>query len=75
MLATAVTIIFATNVLAREINGSAYVRDRDKIVVSGTPVRLDGVDAPETYNRYGRESKTFKQRLLRGKTLTCELNG
>lgn len=75
VLCAAITTIFATSVLAREINGSAYVRDGDTIVVSGTPVRLNGIDAPETSNRYGREAKTFMQRLLRGKNVTCDLNG
>lgn len=60
---------------AREITGTAYVRDADTVVVAGTPVRLNGVDAPETSNRYGREAKTYMERLLRGKTVTCNLNG
>jgi micrococcal nuclease len=62
-------------VAAREISGTAYVRDADTIVVGGTPVRLNGVDAPENSNRYGREATTFMGRLLRGATVTCDLNG
>ncbi|RFP88355.1 thermonuclease family protein [Rhodobacteraceae bacterium 63075] len=60
---------------AREVRGSAYVRDADTVVVGGTPVRLNGVDAPETSNRYGRAAKSFMERLLRGRTVICDLNG
>lgn len=35
------------------------VRDVDTIVVAGTPVRLNGVDGPETSTRVGREAHTF----------------
>lgn len=60
---------------ARQIDGTAYVRDADTIVVGGTAVRLNGVDAPETSNRYGRDAKSFMVRLLRGKKVICDLNG
>ena len=72
------TVVFSlgiTSASARQIDGSAYVRDADTIVVSGTPVRLNGVDAPEVSNRYGRAAKTFMERLLRGERVVCELNG
>jgi micrococcal nuclease len=65
----------ATAVEARQVTGTSYVRDADTVVVAGIPVRLNGVDAPETSNRYGREAKSFMERLLRGQTVTCELNG
>lgn len=58
---------------ARDVTGTAYVRDADTIVVSGTAVRLEGVDAPETSNRYGRDAKAFMERLLRGRTVLCDL--
>ena len=67
--------VTATAVDARQITGAAYVRDADTVVVAGTPVRLNGIDAPETSNRYGREAKAFMERLLRGQTITCDLNG
>jgi len=60
---------------ARQIDGTAYVRDADTIVVGGTPVRLNGVDAPETSTRYGRTAKSFMERLLRGERVVCDLNG
>lgn len=60
---------------ARQIDGTAYVRDADTIVVAGTPVRLNGVDAPEISTRYGRTATAFLERLLRGEEVVCELNG
>src|SRR6056297_929911 len=51
------------------------VRDVDTIVVAGTPVRLNGVDGPETSNRYGRAAKAFMSRLVGGKVVTCNLTG
>ncbi|WP_198020770.1 thermonuclease family protein [Roseicyclus elongatus] len=57
----------AGDATAREISGTAYIRDADTIVVSGIPVRLNGIDAPENSNRYGREATRCIERLLRGK--------
>lgn len=66
---------FAAGANSREVKGTAYVRDADTVVVAGTPVRLNGVDAPETSNRYGRAAKAFMERLLRGRIVTCVLTG
>lgn len=60
---------------ARQIDGTASVRDADTIVVSGTPVRLNGIDAPETSTRQGRAAKAFMERLVRGEQVVCDLNG
>jgi endonuclease YncB( thermonuclease family) len=51
------------------------VRDVDTIVVAGTPIRLNGMDGPETSTRIGREARTFMTSLVRGETVTCQLNG
>lgn len=51
------------------------VRDVDTIVVAGVPVRLNGLDGPETSTRIGREARTFMTRLVRGEIVTCQLNG
>jgi len=78
-LLTVVAIVIGlqttTPASAREISGTAYVRDADTIVVAGTPIRLNGIDAPENSNRYGREATSFMERLLRGENVTCLLNG
>ncbi|SLN29520.1 thermonuclease family protein [Ruegeria meonggei] len=68
---TAASFILATTALA----GGTYVRDADTIVVDGTPVRLNGVDAPELGTRSGRNAKRWMVNYLRGKTVTCDLNG
>jgi micrococcal nuclease len=74
-LSFAAIALTASEANAREVSGRAYVRDADTIVVAGTPIRLNGVDAPENSNRYGREATAFMQRLLQGATVTCDLNG
>jgi len=51
------------------------VRDVDTIVVSGTPVRLNGLDGPELSTRVGKDAALFMRRLVGGKIVTCELNG
>ncbi|MCZ8170918.1 MAG: thermonuclease family protein [Brevundimonas sp.] len=60
----------------RAIEGRVtLVRDVDTIVVAGIPVRLNGLDGPETASRIGREARAFMNRLVRGETVTCRLNG
>ncbi|OUD08483.1 nuclease [Marivivens niveibacter] len=68
-------LLASTQVIARDVTGTARVRDADTIVVAGVPVRLNGIDAPELGTRYGRDGKYFMERLLRGRNVTCELNG
>ncbi len=54
---------------------SLHVRDADTIEVSGTPVRLNGVDAPELGTKAGRDAKRWMVNYLRGKSIECDLNG
>ncbi|GAB5432156.1 MAG: hypothetical protein EpisKO_15260 [Epibacterium sp.] len=56
-------------------SASLHVRDADTIVVDGTPVRLNGVDAPELKSSAGKDAKRWVVNYLRGKSITCELNG
>lgn len=53
--------------------GAAQIRDADTIVVDGTPVRLQGVDAPELGTRAGQAAKRWMVHFLRGKEVRCEL--
>lgn len=71
------SFLLAVPVLAdRTIEGRVtVVRDVDTIVVAGTPVRLNGLDGPETSTRVGREARAFMVRLVRGETVICQLNG
>ena len=75
MLILILLALLSSPAFARDVSGRAQVRDGDTIVVSGTPVRLNGVDAPETSNRLGRQAKAFMERLVRGRLVECELNG
>jgi endonuclease YncB( thermonuclease family) len=63
---------FADRILEGRVT---VVRDVDTIVVAGTPVRLNGLDGPETSTRIGREARSFMTRLVRGETVVCQLNG
>ena len=38
-------------------------------------MRPNGVDGPETSNRYGRDAKAFMQRLVMGQEVVCTLTG
>ncbi|MEX0319021.1 MAG: thermonuclease family protein [Ruegeria sp.] len=60
---------------APAIAGGVHVRDADTIVVSGTPVRLQGVDAPELDTAAGRDARRWMVNHLRGKAVECNLNG
>lgn len=51
------------------------MRDADTIVVDGTPVRFQGVDAPELKTRAGKDAKRWTVNYLRGKKVTCDLTG
>ena len=60
----------------RTIEGRVtVVRDVETIVVAGTTVRLNGLDGPEISTRIGREARSFVTRLVRGETVTFQLNG
>ncbi len=51
------------------------VRDADTIVVQGTPVRFQGVDAPEMDTLAGQEARRWMVNYLRGKSIECKLTG
>lgn len=79
LLGVAIIIALGSGVVEakeRWIEGKVTkVRDVDTIEVAGTPVRLNGVDGPETSNRYGRNARAFMRRLVAGKTVSCRLSG
>ncbi|MDP5219927.1 thermonuclease family protein [Ruegeria sp. 2205SS24-7] len=55
-----------------------HVRDADTIVLdgrNGTPVRFEGVDAPETDTPEGLNAKQWMIGFVTGKTVRCELTG
>ena len=65
LLATAETLIGRAD----------HVRDGDTIVVSGMPIRLEGLAAPELRDKWGRASRDAIQRIVAGQRLHCELTG
>lgn len=71
-LAYLATTAFAASVIEGRITS---VRDADTIVVAGIPVRINGLDSVESGTPGFREAKLFAARLVRGKIVTCELNG
>lgn len=66
----AVAVLAATPALA-----DVHVRDAYTIVVNGTPVRFQGVDAPELKTRAGKDAKRWMVNFLRGKEVSCDLTG
>ncbi|MBN7787488.1 thermonuclease family protein [Ponticoccus gilvus] len=68
-------IIICLALPVQAIAQSLHVRDADTIVVDGTPVRLNGVDAPELKTRAGRDAKRWMVNYLRARSITCDLNG
>jgi len=51
------------------------VSDGDTITVRGTRVRLNGVDAPEMDEPYGRQSRAAMIDIAYGQTVECQLTG
>ncbi len=52
-----------------------YVRDDNTIEVAGTPVRIANLDCVEMDTESGRAARDRLLELVRGETVTCELEG
>lgn len=72
LLASCLPVIAGGRIIEGKVT---HVRDVDTIVVSGTPIRLNGVDGPETSTRVGKDAAFFMKRLVEGKVVVCRLNG
>jgi endonuclease YncB( thermonuclease family) len=57
------------------LKGKCYVIDGDTIVISGTRIRLAGIDAPEMDQPWGKKAKFAMIALCKGKIITAELQG
>lgn len=55
--------------------GQGQIRDANTIVVSGTPVRPNGVDAPEPGTSAERDARRWMPNHLAGSSIECDLNG
>jgi micrococcal nuclease len=53
----------------RELGGRAWVIDGDTIDISGTRIRLAGIDAPEMDQPYGKKAKWTLVNLCKGHTV------
>jgi endonuclease YncB( thermonuclease family) len=60
--------------VVKSVEGPAYVKDGDTVVVAGVTVRLKGVDAPEQADKYGPDA-TEGMRDIVGDWLRCGLTG
>ena len=68
-------ILIALALVTSPAMAQVKVRDADTIVVSGTPVRLNGMDAPELGTRAGHDARRWMVNHLAGRQVECELNG
>ncbi|CUH53577.1 thermonuclease family protein [Shimia sp. R11_0] len=68
-------LVLAAVLAATPVGAEVRVRDADTIVVDGTPVRFQGVDAPELKTRAGKDAKRWTVNYLRGKSVKCDLTG
>lgn len=59
---------------AKVLKGKAYVIDGDTIVISGTHIRIAGIDAPELDHPWGKKSKFAMIQLCKGKIVTATLD-
>lgn len=74
-LATRILIALTALLHPAPVAAQVQVRDGDTIVVAGTPVRLNGVDAPELGTRAGQDARRWMVNFLAGRGVNCRLNG
>lgn len=53
------------------LKGKCHVIDGDTIVISGTKIRLAGIDAPELHHPWGKKAKFAMIELCKGKVVTA----
>ncbi len=68
-------LMFVAILAATPVSAQVHVRDADTIVVNGTAVRFQGVDAPELKTRAGKDAKRWTVNYLSDKTVECDLTG
>ena len=62
-------ILFVTSVVVADVTGLAYVTDGDTIKISGTKIRLHGIDAPEAKQKCERNGQKWRCRQVATQTL------
>lgn len=53
------------------LKGKCYVVDGDTITISGTSIRIAGIDAPELDHPWGKKAKSAMFELCKGKVVTA----
>jgi endonuclease YncB( thermonuclease family) len=53
------------------LKGKCYVVDGDTITISGTSIRIAGIDAPELDHPWGKKAKSAMIELCKGKVVTA----
>lgn len=48
-----------------------HIRDGDTFVIRNQPIRLCGIDTPETGQKGSREAESYLRQLISGKTVRC----
>ncbi len=57
----------------RTLKGKCHVIDGDTIVISGTKIRVAGIDAPELEHPWGKKSKFALIKMCKGMVITAEI--
>ncbi|MCG8543277.1 MAG: thermonuclease family protein [Alphaproteobacteria bacterium] len=70
-----VTLLSTAPAQANSIIGDAIIVDGDSIIVNEVPIRLWGIDAPETGTLEGDRAKAYMRALTRNNQVRCEDNG
>ncbi|MGI9373650.1 MAG: thermonuclease family protein [Hyphomicrobiales bacterium] len=83
LLAAGAIIVFIVGLPQREVGGEPQVIDGDSLIISGTEIRLFGIDAPEGQQvctnaegaeyKCGREAARALRGLIKGRNIACTI--
>lgn len=65
-------LMFATVASAQTITGTpSKIRDGDTFVIGNQPIRICGIDAPESNTQAGKRATAFITQTIKGKAVRC----
>ncbi|SDJ29358.1 thermonuclease family protein [Aliiruegeria lutimaris] len=69
-------IVFATGfaLLLAASQGEVYVARGDTLVISGTPIRLHGIERPQNSRKEAETARQQMQRIIEGSFVTCGIS-